>query len=89
MANEAAKLLSIISERSWRTGGVPTDWKRENKTSIFKKGAKMTQGAAVIVGSVPGKVMEQILLKALLRHMGDKDKVIGCNQHGFPRVSHA
>jgi len=84
MANEAAKLLSIISERSWRTGGVPTDWKRENKTSIFKKGAKMTQGAAVIVGSVPGKVMEQILLTAPLGHLENKE-VIGGNQRGFAK----
>jgi len=29
--------------------------------------------------------MEQILLKPLLRHMGNKDEVIGVNRHGFSK----
>ena len=32
---------------------------------------------------MPGKNLEQILLKTLLRHMENKDEAIGGNQHGF------
>jgi len=44
LADVIAEPLSIIFERSWRTGEVPEDWRKANVTPIFKKGKKEDPG---------------------------------------------
>jgi len=82
LADIIAKTLLMLFEKSWQSGEVPDDWKKRSFALIFQKGGKEDPGnyQHVSLISVPGRVMEQILL----RHMENR-RVIRDRQHGFPK----
>ncbi|PKU35648.1 rna-directed dna polymerase from mobile element jockey- hypothetical protein [Limosa lapponica baueri] len=78
--------LSIIFERSWRTGEVPEDWRKANVIPVFKKGKKEDPGNYRLVSltSIPGKMMERLFLGIISKHMEEK-KAIRSSQHQFTK----
>ncbi len=76
--------LSTIYQRSWFSGEVPEDWRLADVTPIYKKGCKKDLGnyRPVSLTLVPGKVMEQITLSEITRHVHGIQG-IRPSQHGF------
>ena len=54
-------------------GEVPEDWRLAKVTPIYKKGCREDLGnyGPVSLTSVPGKIMEQIVLREIMRHVRD------------------
>ncbi|KFO93031.1 hypothetical protein N320_12269, partial [Buceros rhinoceros silvestris] len=69
------KPLSIIYQQSWLTGEV--GWTSTNVTPIYKKGQKEDPGnyRPDSLITVPGKVMEQIILRAITWHVQDNQVI--------------
>jgi len=65
---------------------VPEDWRKDSVTPVFKKGKKEDPGnyRPVSLTSIPGKVMEQLILDVISKQVEEK-KVIRSSQHGFTK----
>ena len=65
---------------------MPGDWRIADGTLVFKKGEKDDLGNCrpVSLTSVPGKVIEQLVLDAISKQLEEK-KITGNSQHGFTK----
>ncbi|KAF4802544.1 hypothetical protein TURU_024959 [Turdus rufiventris] len=73
LTEELTRPLSIIHQQFWPAGDVPHHWKLANVMPIYKKVQKKDPGSyrPISLTSVPGKIMEQILLSAIMCHIQD------------------
>jgi len=85
LADVIAEPLSIIFERSWRTE-VPEDWSKASVTPVIKKDKKKDRWnyRPVSLTSIPGKMMEQLILDVMIKKVEEK-KVIRSSPHGFTK----
>lgn len=65
--------LSTIYQRSWDSEEVSTVWKLANITPVYKKALRKDPGnyRPVSLTSVPGKVMEKIMLCVTEKYLKD------------------
>uniref|UniRef100_A0A8C3C6K7 Reverse transcriptase domain-containing protein n=1 Tax=Cairina moschata TaxID=8855 RepID=A0A8C3C6K7_CAIMO len=84
LVEELAKPLTIIYWQSWLSGEVPADWQLANVTPIYKKGRRVDPGSyrPVSLTSVPGKLMEQIILSVITWRL-QGNQAIRPSQHWF------
>jgi len=76
---------SQSSERSWKTE-VPVNWWKASVTPVFRKGKKEDPRnyRPVSLTSVPGKVVEQLILDVISKQVEEK-VVIRSSQYGFTK----
>lgn len=66
-------------------GQVPEDRRKANITPVFTKGKENPADYRLVsLASVPGKVLEYLILQNISRHMKDK-RVSDSSQHGFTK----
>ena len=65
--------------------GVPEDWRKATVTPVFKKGKEnLGNYRQVSLTSYPEKLIEQLILDAVSRHIKDT-RVIRGHQYGFTK----
>ena len=84
LEEEIAPHFYEIYKASMQQRKAVVDWKLQNITPIFKKGAKDDPGnyRPISLTSVPGKILESIIADNIMNHL-ELNKLILDSQHGF------
>ena len=84
LASYLKKPLTLLFNKTLETGDIPTDWKRANISSIFKKGAKKRAEnyRPISLTSIVCKLMEKFIKQAILDYLLEND-LLSKKQHGF------
>ncbi|KAJ7401559.1 hypothetical protein BTVI_94793 [Pitangus sulphuratus] len=78
-----AETRFIVYLKSWLNGEVPVDWKLANVAIIYQRAGRRIQGITGLSStSVPGKVIEKIILNAINQQVQDNSG-IRLSQHEF------
>ena len=83
-ANTLSKPLTLIFQKSFDNGEMPSQWADANITPLFKGGSKTDPAnyRPISLTSVVCKLMEKMVRSALIAHL-DQNELINKNQHGF------
>ena len=84
LCNEIAPVLQIISERSFQTGKIPSDWSKALVAPINKKEGKSSAAnyRPISLTCILCKVLEHIIASNVVEHMNKHDLLYDL-QHGF------
>nr|VZI46288.1 unnamed protein product [Spirometra erinaceieuropaei] len=86
LAQQLAKPLSFLCQKSFDAGILPTDWKTAHITPLYKSGsrAQATNYRPVSLTSICCKVMEKTIKKELMAYL-ETHNLLSNTQYGFRR----
>ena len=84
VADEISLPLSILYNKSIKSGQLPGDWKSANVVPVFKNGSKgePINYRPISLTSVVVKVMERIIKERMMKHL-NTNNLLRPSQHGF------
>ncbi|XP_065664655.1 uncharacterized protein LOC136086290 [Hydra vulgaris] len=76
--------LTLIFQKSFDNGEIPSSWFKANVTPLFKKGSRIDHSnyRPISLTSIPCKIMEKLVMKATMQHL-KSNNLLSNSQHGF------
>ncbi|XP_065672226.1 uncharacterized protein LOC136090046 [Hydra vulgaris] len=76
--------LTLIFQKSFDNGEIPSSWSKANVTPLFKKGSRIDPSdyRPISLTSIPCKIMEKLVKKAIMQNL-KSNNLLSNSQHGF------